>query len=173
MDWSKAKNVLIAALLLANIILGQFYFGNLKQAKLENETAAVSTETYAKSLGIDLQAEIPKETPKLPVLFVKIAQGDAVNEFEGYVIETEGVNGVCANALRSGSAKEEVITASAAMHKLISEISDCDGLVISDIKLVYWVDRSAYGSAEGEDTALPAWKFVCTDGAYYINAFGE
>lgn len=173
MDWSKAKNVLIAALILTNIVLGQFYYDSVKQAKLEEDAAAVSTEAYVKSLGIELTAQIPKETPKLPVLFVKIKPGDSVHEYEGYVIETEGASGVCAEALRSGSTKAEVLTASSAMHKLVSALSDCSGLEISEIELVYWVDRSEYGNATGEDTALPAWKFVSSDGIYYVNAYGK
>ena len=72
MDYSKAKNIMIVLLLVANIALGASYIGRQNDARQARADAAANTERYLTQLGVELETEIPVDTAMMPVLYVRI-----------------------------------------------------------------------------------------------------
>ncbi|GAB6927931.1 hypothetical protein JCM10914A_19140 [Paenibacillus sp. JCM 10914] len=69
MDWSRAKNVLIYAFLLLNLVLGyQLWMDYREQAgsNLDFTSLAESTQQIMEENGIQVLSPIPTETPQLP-----------------------------------------------------------------------------------------------------------
>lgn len=71
MDWTKAKTILIIALLLTDLLLGGMYLYQdmHRKAPIENEIENTLEVLANRSIYVD--AEIPERVPKMPVLFVK------------------------------------------------------------------------------------------------------
>ena len=67
MDYSKAKNIIIALLLAADLALGSVYISRISADRQAREAAILSTELYLQELGIELETEIPAEEPPMPV----------------------------------------------------------------------------------------------------------
>lgn len=97
MDWSKAKNLLIAAFIITNIFL---IYNIQSEIFRQNEIQAVNNKylddvkQYLSDNGINLNTHIPEETISLPMLTVKYKNFDSnkmARELlgEGYNKETE------------------------------------------------------------------------------------
>jgi regulatory protein YycI of two-component signal transduction system YycFG len=59
MDWTKAKNILIIALLVTNLIIGAAYLGTVREKEREWEYQARSTASYLAALGVPRETGIP------------------------------------------------------------------------------------------------------------------
>lgn len=174
MDWSKAKTILIVALLITNIIIGSAYISGINKEKANMEAAARNAAAYAQSRGVNVRCEIPAEKNKLPVLFVSLDRSGIAEEchYKGIAVETDKsfVGRIIPEG--QGDADAELISASNALLKLIGDMGESD-MTIDDISVVYWLDLSLGDDVAAKDTAVPAWKFSGPDGVYYIEAFGE
>ncbi len=73
MDWTKAKNILIVALLLTNIFLIYVYV--IKENNLTNEDESALIQ-HLESKDIFVNAEIPSKVSKMPVLTVMFSATD-------------------------------------------------------------------------------------------------
>lgn len=73
MDWSKAKNILIAALLVTNLILGMAIYRNVNGGSgAEQEELKQNTILLLSSQGILVEEDqIPEKAERLPVLTVR------------------------------------------------------------------------------------------------------
>ncbi|MBR4075211.1 MAG: hypothetical protein IKK22_07295 [Firmicutes bacterium] len=73
MDWSKAKNILIAALLITNLMLGTAIYRNINgSGRNEQETIKQNTILLLQDHGIFVDEEqVPEKTERLPVLSVR------------------------------------------------------------------------------------------------------
>ena len=180
MDWTKAKNILIIALLVTNLIIGAAYLGTIREKEREWEEQARNTASYLAALGVPLEAEIPAKPVKMPVLFVRFEPLDPENvpeEVDYQDIPVESTGGSAAVIpIAPGDNRREVASASYALLKYLAAM-DQQGREPSGIKeigLVYLVDTAGYDEAISEDTAVPAWKLSLADGqAFYVNAYGE
>lgn len=78
MDWSKAKNILIVALLATNLILlGAIYVEKAEVKSSDEATLREDTVLLLKEHGIYVEEDIiPEKDQRLPVLFVKYEEGD-------------------------------------------------------------------------------------------------
>ena len=179
MDWSKAKNILIAALIAANLFIGAKYW----QVRTEGEEARVRsaflTGEYLQSLGVDLQCELPADETRLPVLFVEIEPEDASTQDpvtrDGTRVVLIGSSGQRAVPKSFGDNKGLVVSASSAAKRLVSRFSDeeLDGLRIDGAELVYLVDRTGLSASGGQDTAVPAWLFTTNLGGICVDAYAN
>ena len=68
MDWSKAKNIIIAALIAANLFLGYTYFSQQTDLKAQARDSARYTAEYLELMGAQLNCSLPLEREKLPVV---------------------------------------------------------------------------------------------------------
>lgn len=169
MDWSKAKTIIIIALLITNLILGGFLVNDhMRDVNTEKEAAA-SAESYLAERGITLSCRIPASATRLPVLFVDFEEEAAKKDlfYKGYPLCISGESEIQAASLHAGDVKAKVCGAAAAV---IRAVVQNDAIrEIREIRLVYWVDRSGYTEA-GEDTAFPAWYIDTDAGTFYIEA---
>ncbi len=180
MDWTKAKNILIIALLVTNLIIGTAYLGTIREKQREWEDQARNTAEYLAALDVPLETGIPAKPVKMPVLFVRFEPLDAENVSGAvYYQDTpvESTDGsVAVIPIAPGDNRREVVSASYALLKYLAAM-DQQGHEASGIKeigLIYLVDTSGYDEAISEDTAVPAWKLSLSDGqTFYINAYGE
>ncbi len=178
MDWSKAKNILIAALIAANIFLGFMYTQNMRADEELKARAAELTARYLESLGVSLDCALSAEEERLPVLFVEIEEGDGADDGpakDGLRVVLIGAEGQKAVPVRTGLNRGQVISASSAARRLVPRFSDEElkDLRVEGAELVYLVDRSGLESARGQDTAVPAWAFTTNRGLYYIEALAN
>lgn len=77
MDWRRAKSILIFAFLCLNLILAyQLWEDRFSQAASDQEAAdlEVDTRKLLESKSIRVIPEIPKETPKLPIINVSLRE---------------------------------------------------------------------------------------------------
>ena len=71
MDWTKAKNILIIALILANVMLIDIYLLNANQSDITENSVSKNTIALLKSKNIDVKTEIPDENMRMPVLSIE------------------------------------------------------------------------------------------------------
>ena len=181
MDWSKAKNILIVALIITNLLIASLYFGELYEEQRARDLAAHSAWEYAASRGVFLYCPIPAKEIKLPVLFVRFSDDAEAEElrYKNFPVELTGDGYGVPVAYGTGEAVGRVDSASSALLSFVSGYEapatnvNGDPLCISNISLVYWINRSAFSSSVAEDTAVPAWKFETNDGVFYISAFSD
>ena len=175
MDWSKAKTILIIALLVTNLVMGGTYLGERNKERAAQQSAAQNAVVYAQLHGVDVRCPLPYDEKKLPVLFVSIDRNGTSGECEYKGIPVEAGEGFAGSIVPEGQgdAKGRLISAANALVKLINELGDAEGLEITDVSVVYWLDRSLGDDVAAKDTAIPAWKFEGPDGVYYIQAFEE
>ncbi|MFD0716134.1 two-component system regulatory protein YycI [Paenibacillus sp. GCM10027626] len=79
MEWGKAKNVLIFAFLVLNIVLGYQLWANIQDGpSLNGDAYDLSAETRAimreKNIRLDSNTNIPSETPKLRELTFRVTE---------------------------------------------------------------------------------------------------
>ena len=74
-----------------------------------------------------------------------------------------------------GEGKKEIMTAAAALLKLINEKDPVERIDVEEIQLVYWLDPAGFGAENTvSDTAFPAWKITNAKGeTRYYNAYQE
>ena len=82
MEWRRAKTILILTFLVLNVLLGYQLWVNTNLADNVFERAQLREETLDKlrSKGIELNAEVPGETPKLQEITVHFAPSDIRTE---------------------------------------------------------------------------------------------
>ena len=109
MDWSKAKNILIIALLATNFILiGAIYVEKAEVRSSDEATLRGDTVLLLKEHGIYVEEDmIPEKDQRLPVLFVKYEEGD--QSVIASVLENSDIyieKGAGEEAYRQGRRKE-------------------------------------------------------------------
>lgn len=174
MDWSKAKNIIIAALIAANLFLGFEYYNQVSDSAKAEEDAVRTTESYLQYMGIELNCSIPAEREKLPVVFVNIEEGRSEETSkDGIAIVVTGAQGLCAVPTDTGDTRAQVISASEAVRRFTSMLpsEELKGLSIEGIRLVYRVDRAGLGMEQKHDTAVPAWEITSNGSVCYIEGF--
>ncbi len=78
MDWSRAKNILLLAFLTLNLFLGFHLYQEMTRYPVTAGSGQVSGEQIAEvrehlqSVGLELEAPIPRETATLPLLKVRL-----------------------------------------------------------------------------------------------------
>ncbi|NCB42080.1 MAG: hypothetical protein EOM59_05620 [Clostridia bacterium] len=181
MDWTKAKTILIIALLITNLIIGYFYSEKIREAEKQQFEQAISTREFLEQKGVSLLVEIPTQPLKLPVLFVHfepLGEGQQIEPVyhEGILVEASDYKDNLIVPISYGETKRDLFSASYALLKsgfAFSEEKDSQ-LVINDIQLIYFVENSEYDKEISEDTAVPTWKISSESGeVFYVNAYGE
>lgn len=168
MDWSKAKNILIIALLITNLVLGFFYLQGFSENKKNADSFTESLSEYIEQRGGSVECGLPVYGKKLPVLFVSFSKDAAETSYKGIPVESESESAVVESA---GDAKAKIRPSAEAVLDMISDGSiQTEGLVISDVKLVYWTEHSAYVGG-GQDTAFPSWRIETNSGVYHVTAY--
>lgn len=76
MDWTKAKSILIVALLITNCILGGLYYYQYGGRDVAPETEIEATVSLLAGNGIHVDTVIPDKVKRMPVLFVKYDRTD-------------------------------------------------------------------------------------------------
>lgn len=175
MDWSKAKNIIIAALIAANLFLGYTYFSQQTDLKAQARDSARYTAEYLELMGAQLNCSLPLEREKLPVVFVNMEKSsDKVYETrDGKAIVVTGQEGFSAQPADYGDTRAQVISASDAVRRTAAGLSEgqLKGLSIDSVRLVYLVDRMGLGTEQLRDTALPFWEIESNRGVFYQEAF--
>ena len=179
MDWNKAKSILIAALLATDLIIGGIYLGRVKRENEQLAGYAVSTAEYLQQQGIDVDCEIPTGQEKLPALELEFSQGLVEagferTEYKGTALEFSGSRTEYIKEIKADKNRIELQPAAAALLRELPDLRGAGESSIKEIELIYFIDRSDYAGAAGEDTALPYWKIIGGSGkAYYCPAFTE
>ena len=176
MDWSKAKNILIAALLIADLILCAFLAEQIKDRDTALKEAAEYAVDYAQSRGISVKTGLPTDRVRMPVLFVELAEsGESLTSYRGTDVDVFGELPRVIVSGRTGSAEGELIPASAALILLTDRLSGSGELplVVNGVEPVYRLDATNADEGATQDTAVPAWRFSTDKGAYYVEGFVE
>ena len=175
MDWSKAKNIIIMALLVTNLAIGGFYLSQLRHDAEVRKAAMDASVNYLQSVGVEVEAELSDKAKALPVVFVNVTKELAEEaQSDGVPVEVTGAK-VGVKVAAKGDTAGEIISADKALLKLFSRLGgkqSCKGLKITEVKLVYLLDvRNAVIASQ--DTAVPSWKIQTSRGTYYIDAYSE
>lgn len=180
MDWTKAKNILMIALLATNLVIGLTYYATIREKREEWVIQAQNTAAYLEELGVPLETEIPNRPLKMPVLFVRFEpsdpEADKTPVYEDDIRVESTVSSVTVIPIDRGDNRREVVSASYALLKYLAamEHQEKTPVGIEAIELIYLVDTYGYDGAISEDTAVPAWKLSLQDGqVFYVNAYGE
>ncbi|MGN7358887.1 two-component system regulatory protein YycI [Paenibacillus sp. SAF-054] len=81
MDWGRAKNVLIYAFLLLNLVLGYQLWADVREqadTNLDFASLSESTQKVMKERSIQLLCQIPSMTPQLPKITYQYANGESI-----------------------------------------------------------------------------------------------
>ena len=177
MDWSKAKNIIIAALLAANLLIG----GNLLAQRHEKQeylrVAAEDTVAFLEASGMEIDAELPRQDKKLPVVFLRLNNSGAEpakTQYKDYPIVVES-GGIGYEIAGTGQQAAQTITAAEALLKLYARLSaegSVKGVRVESVDLVYLLSSEGATYA-AQDTASPAWRIQTDSRVYYIDAYGE
>jgi len=179
MDWSKAKTILIIALLVSCLSLGGLLLNDRKKEAENDRLAVEAAGLYLKEQGVSSICDIPLKRPKLPVLFVQFystldsSVHKQLTEYKGRdlicIIEAEQ-SAYYPELKEAGKTKAKVCTASSALLSVCASMENIRNLEIKEINLVYYIQLSEV-SENLEDTAIPSWQIVTDRGTYYVNAF--
>lgn len=179
MDWSKAKNLIIAALIATNLLIGWQYLSMLHAEGARVEENIQAACEFLEEKGMKVSTDISVYSEKLPVLFVSIdkegetAEGEI--EYNGRPLIVRGAK-ASVKLLEPGQQAAWTISASEALLKLYAKLkqegSFYKGLEVESADLVYLLNL---GDSQGaaEDTAVPAWRIVTTRGTYYIDGYAR
>lgn len=176
MDWSKAKNILIAALLVADLILCAFLAEQIKDRDTALKEAAEYAVDYAESRGISVKTELPTDKVRMPVLFVELAEsGEDMTSYKGTDVDVYGDLPRVIVSGRSGSAEGELISAANALILLTNRLAGSGELplTVNGVEAVYRLDATNAEEGATEDTAVPAWRFSTDKGDHYVEGFAE
>lgn len=175
MDWSRAKSILIIALIICNLVLGSVYIGQVKTETDRIESLTNDAIEYIESRGIKVSCAVPSDVDGISVITLRFKEGDSAGgisrtEYDGIPVEIVGVKSSnFIEAIQRTDIVIEILPAYTALLKCVDSISN----EIDDLELIYLVDRAAYAGAGGEDTALPYWKVSSSGNSYYYAAFTE
>ena len=177
MDWSKAKNIIIAALLVVNLTIGGLLLQERASERSQLQQAAADTKVFLEAAGMQLDAEVPETAEKLPVLFVTLdrsGEESSDEAYKGYPIIVQGRR-VHFTVAGSGQQSARTIPASEALLKLYARLSSAgsvEGLHVEAVDMVYLLttDTTSYAA---QDTAIPAWRIRVSGSTYYVNAYEE
>lgn len=177
MDWSKAKTILIIALLIVCLILSGILVKERLTERKALEEAIAETKIYLQSQGIKLESDIPLDRPSLPVLFVEYQENTGSDElsYGDYMVYTASGSSKGYTIKSEGESKAKVISANTALlSAVLSKIEAGKELTITKVELVYYIDAETYqGMPASSDTAIPAWRIETKDGDFYINAYAN
>ncbi|NMA93329.1 MAG: hypothetical protein GX975_01560 [Clostridiales bacterium] len=179
MDWSKAKNLIIAALIVTNLLIGWQYLSMLHAEGARADKNIQSACEFLEEQGMKVSADIPVSSEKLPVLFVSIDResedADDEIEYKGRPLIVRGGK-ASVRLLEPGQQAAWTISASEALLKLYAQLSQegsfYSGMEVKSADLVYLLSLGDSQSA-AEDTAVPAWRIVTSGGTYYIDAYAR
>lgn len=76
MDWTKAKTILIVALLLTDCVLGGIFYFQYTGRDVSPKAEIEDTVAILADHQIFVNTEIPEKAPRMPVLFVKYEETD-------------------------------------------------------------------------------------------------
>ena len=173
MDWSKAKNILIIALIITNVILGKTYIDK-ERAKLDEIYQATDAAIeYIENRGVDINCAVPRDVQDVSVLTLRFRAGGegglARTKYKDIPIEIIGLSSSdYIELIQEKAAVVQILPAYTALLQSLEDITD----YIDDVELIYLVDHTEYAGA-GEDTAFPYWKLSSGDNSYYYAAFSE
>lgn len=177
MNWSKAKTILIVALLIADLFIGSYYLSGLTRSRREEQQRAQDAVRYLQESGIEVEAALPQNAPKLPALTLQFSDGasGAVNgpahtTYEDVPIVLYGQEDSAGFSIEAGETMLEVAPAYRALLRILPTLKDAGVRKILVVELVYYVAESGIEDAS-EDTALPHWGIFTDKGTYYEPAF--
>ena len=172
MDWSRAKSIMIAILLICDLVLGGLWLKERTDENREIAAASAAAVSYAESHGVSVNCDIPTGSKRVYVLSLSFSEGEGPGKTEYRNIPIEilglGTDEHLSEIEKKGS-KIEVLPAYSAVLKSVSN----RGFSIDSIELIYLVDRSAYSGQGGQDTALPYWKIRAGSNYYYYAAYSD
>ncbi len=177
MDWSKAKNIIIAVLLIADLTIGGLLVSRTAAERRQERLAAADTVAFLEDRGMQVQAAVPEKSEKLPVLFVTLQRSEEAAEeqtYKGYPIIVQG-SSVDFEVSGSGQQAARTIPASDALLKLYAVLSSegsVAGKTVEDIELVYLLTSEGTSYA-AQDTAIPAWRIRVSGKTYTVSAYEE
>lgn len=244
MDWTKAKTILIIALLITNLFLIIMHGSVKAENQPEEEMLLNETIELLETKNIYVDTELPVKHSKMPILSVeydrldptvlqqqlwtqdqldkenrsrenilkkteeflakcgiwgpnveldRLEQNEGIttvyfrNVYQGIPVEDSYI--ICTvedglikdidrfwlKPIAFGKTKKATMSASAALINFMSEKNDLESILVEDVKMVYWLDPSNYGSENTiSDTAFPAWKITYNDGQIkHIPAYNE
>ena len=177
MDWSKAKNIIIAVLLAANLLMGINLLSRSAGARQQIALASEESIAFLEQQGMAFETDVPRKTEKLPVLFLRLQRvGDlsAPEEYKGYPIVVQGSQ-IGFEIAGTGQQAAETMPAAEALLKLYAQLSKSEsakGKTVESIDLVYLLspDDTSYAA---QDTASPAWRIQLSGHTYYVDAYEE
>ena len=152
MDWSKAKNIIIAVLLAANVLIGGNLLAQHSREQAQARQATENAYAFLEQAGMQVDIQLPDQEKKLP-------QGSEI----GYEIAD------------TGQQAAPTIPAAEALLKLYAQLSaegSVKGKRVESVELVYLLspDETSYAA---QDTASPAWQIRVDGRTYYVDAYGE
>jgi len=181
MDWTKSKSILIVALLITNLVIAGSYYVSISDNNAEQIAVAQSTQTYLMQKGINLNIQIPTQSLRKSVLFVRFEPPVTGGKketvyYNEMLVETSLDIENQIIPLTYGETKRDISSASYALLKFAASLDEelNRDVTVTNIELIYLVDTSEYDQKITEDTAVPTWKISIADGkSYYVNAYGE
>lgn len=177
MDWSKAKNIIIAALLIANLMIGGNLLAQRNMERQQIRQQAADTCAFLEQAGITIDADISQEAERMPVIFLRLQREEEApkeEQYKEYPIVVQGT-GFGYEIAGAGQQAAQTITAFEALLKLyaiLSEEGNVQGKHIEAIDLVYLLspDETSFAA---QDTASPAWRILVSGRTYYVDAYRE
>ena len=177
MDWSKAKNIIIAVLLAANLLIGGNLLAQRASRQAQIRQAAEDTCAFLEKAGMELDVQLPRQAEKLPVVFLRLNKdGEEPKEtqYKEYPIVVQG-SSIGYEISGTGQEAAQTISAAEGLLKLYAQLSaegSVKGSHVEAIELVYLLspDESSYAA---QDTASPAWRIRVDGRTYYVDAYGE
>ena len=177
MDWSKAKNIIIAVLLAANLLIGGNLLSQYSARQAQARQATEDTFAFLEREGMQIEAAVPQKAEKLPVLFLRLfrsGEGAQGGYYKNYPVIVQGEE-VGFEFAGEGQQAAQTITASEALLKLYAQLSaegSVKGKRVEEIELVYLLSPGE-ASFAAQDTASPAWRIQVDGHTYYVDAYGE
>ncbi|MBQ3661699.1 MAG: hypothetical protein IJQ41_04570 [Firmicutes bacterium] len=177
MDWSKAKNIIIAVLLAANVLIGGNLLAQHSREQAQARQATENAYAFLEQAGMQVDAQLPDQEKKLPVLFLRLHKaGEELTEvrYKDYPIVVQG-SGIGYEIAGTGQQAAPTIPAAEALLKLYAQLSaegSVKGKRVESVELVYLLspDEASYAA---QDTASPAWQIRVDGRTYYVDAYGE
>ena len=188
MDWSKAKSLIIAALLVTDLVLGGFLLSSFVKNERTEREAAANVKAYIENLGAQLECGLPDDERRLPVLFMSFGEAESGSTPSGVsasggalyykgipIVVENSEEGITPQVDSIGASRGDIRPSAYAAAELAGDLlaegrEDLSGLVIKDVYLVYWLYNSG---SDASDTAFPFWCFDTDDTLYYVSAFYE
>ena len=177
MDWSKAKNIIIAVLLAANVLIGGNLLAQRSMQQAQLRQAEENAYAFLEQAGMEVDVKLPYQEKKLPVLFLRLHKtGEELTEvrYKDYPIVVQGSE-IGYEIAGTGQQAASTIPAAEALLKLYAQLSaegSVKGKRVESVELVYLLspDETSYAA---QDTASPAWRIVVDGRTFYVDAYEE